>query len=81
MRRRVKGFDWQSSFAWNYLVRAYGPKLKQEELVSIADLISRRADIKVDRDARRRKVVMIKWFDDNWHLIHPLLRLVVLDPD
>jgi hypothetical protein len=55
--------------------------LKQEELVSIAELVAQRLRIKLDRDARRRKTVMIKWFDENWQFILPILRFVVLDED
>jgi hypothetical protein len=55
--------------------------LKQEELVSIAELVAQRLRIKLDRDARRRKTVMIKWFDENWLFILPVLRFVVLDKE
>jgi hypothetical protein len=57
----------------------YGPKVSQNELLSIADLIAEAIQIKPDRDARRRKIVMIKWFDDNWALIQPMLGSVVLE--
>jgi hypothetical protein len=75
----VSGFDWQSSFTWNCLVRLFGPKLRHEELVSIAELVGPKVGIRVDRNARRRKVVMIEWFKDNWPVIEPFLLLVVLD--
>jgi hypothetical protein len=57
----------------------YGPCLLQEELVSIAELVSQHLEIPLDRDARRRKAVMVKWFQENWEVIEPLLRLVMLD--
>jgi hypothetical protein len=79
IHRRVDGFDWMKSYAWVELAKRYGPKLVHEELVSIADLVANRLHIKLDRDARRRKIVMIKWFEENWTLIHPLLEEIVLD--
>jgi hypothetical protein len=47
--------------------------------VSIADLVAKKLDIRLDRDARRRKAVMIKWFNENWEVIEPLLRHIVLE--
>jgi hypothetical protein len=35
--------------------------------------------IKLDRDARRRKVVILKWFDENWAEIEPVLPLIILE--
>jgi hypothetical protein len=57
----------------------YGPRLSQDELVSIADLVARKANLRLDRDARRRKPVMLKWFDENWQIIQPLLSDIVLE--
>jgi hypothetical protein len=80
IQRRVSGFDWANSLIWAHLQHAFGPRLNQNELVSIAELVSQRLRIKLDRDARRRKAVMIKWFHENWQFILPVLRYVVLDP-
>jgi hypothetical protein len=77
--RHLDGFDWEGSAAWGYLVRTFGPKVKHNELLSIAVLISRKTPIKVDRDAKRRKVAMIKWFDEHWDDVYPLLKLIVLE--
>jgi hypothetical protein len=62
-----------------HLTRQYGPKLNREELVSIADLVARKLQITFDRDARRRKIVTIKWFEENWAQIEPLLSEIELD--
>jgi hypothetical protein len=80
IQRRVSGFNWRLSYTWAYLSDAFGPRLNQEELVSIAELISGILRIRLDRDARRRKPVMIKWFEENWCYIQPVLRNVVLSP-
>jgi hypothetical protein len=79
VQRRIEGFDWQKSPAWLHLCCMYGPKLKQDELVSIADVLAKKLEIKLDRDARRRKVVMIKWFEENWIRIWQILPFIVLD--
>jgi hypothetical protein len=79
IQRRLHGFNWKKSQAWQHLCAQFGPKLNQEELVSIADLIGSPAGIRPDRDARRRKVVMLKWFEEHWRLVVPLLRFVVLE--
>jgi hypothetical protein len=50
-----------------------GPHLKHEELVSIADLAAKRLEIGFDGDAGRRKMVMIKWFEENWGVPEPLV--------
>jgi hypothetical protein len=78
IQRRLDGFDWQKSRAWLHLCCQFGPRLNQEELVSIAELVGNHLGIRPDRDARRRKIVMIKWFEEHWTAIQPVLRLVVL---
>jgi hypothetical protein len=40
--------------------------LKHEELVSIANLAAKRLGIGCDRDAGSQKIVMAKWFEENW---------------
>jgi hypothetical protein len=79
VQRRVEGFDWQKSPTWLHLSCLYGPKLKQDELVSIAEICAQKLEIRLDRDARRRKVVMIKWFEENWFRIRHVLPFIVLD--
>jgi hypothetical protein len=79
IRRRIEGFNWQNSLAWLYLSFMYGPKLKQDKLTSIAKLCAQKLQIKLDRDAKRRKIVLLKWFTEHWCQIHPLLHLIALD--
>ena len=79
VQQRVSGFDAQGSDAWSYLCQQYGNKITQDELVSIADAIKPYAGIKLDRDARRRKSVIIKWYQDNWAVISGYLKYVVLE--
>jgi hypothetical protein len=79
IQRRLDGFNWKKSRAWRHLCMQFGPKLNQDELVSIAELIGAHAGIRPDRDAQRRKVVMLKWFEEHWGLILPLIGFVVLE--
>jgi hypothetical protein len=79
VQKRINGFNWRRSTAWRQLSKVFGPHLKQEELVSIAELIAKKLDIRLDRDARRRKIVMLKWFEENWVAVEPLLAAIVLE--
>jgi hypothetical protein len=79
IQARLKGFDWEKSQSWAYFEGHYGPRISHGELLSIADLIATRTGIFPDRDARRRKSVLLKWFDDNWSRVVPWLGLVYLD--
>jgi hypothetical protein len=81
IQRRLDGFNWPKSRAWAHLSCQFGPRLNQEELVSIAELVGNYLGIRLDRDARRRKIVMIKWFEEHWTAIQPILRIVVLAAD
>jgi hypothetical protein len=78
-RRGVGGFDWQESERWAYHCWKFGRKLSQEELVSNGRLVAVKLRIKLDRDARRRKAVMVKWFEENWLSSERLLRSVIVD--
>jgi hypothetical protein len=35
--------------------------------------------MKLDHDAKRRKTVLIKWFEENWTAIAPFLDYIVLE--
>jgi hypothetical protein len=50
VQRRVSGFDWRMSYAWGYLRHVFGPKLSQEELVSIAQFVATTLQIRLDRE-------------------------------
>jgi hypothetical protein len=79
IQRRVDGFAWKESVIWTYLCWRFGPKLNQDELVSIGKLVAGTLGIELDRDARRRKCVMMKWFEEHWIEIEPLLWNITLE--
>lgn len=74
----VQGFNANKSNAWIYLKSNYGDKITHNELIHIAKIVSVYTGIRVSRDAKRRKVVLLKWFDENWHAIKPVLAMVSL---
>lgn len=78
VRRRMGEFVWQDSYAWQMLSAYYGKKINLSELITIAEVLTTVSPLRIDRDARRRKAVMVKWFDENWMQIQPLLPMIVL---
>jgi hypothetical protein len=50
IQHRIDGFNWKNSHAWLCLCSQFGPRLSQEELVSIAELTASRLGIRFDRD-------------------------------
>jgi hypothetical protein len=75
---RLQGFNPKDNQIWNALAQKFGTNLKQPELLSIAAVLSKSANVRLDRDAKRRKSVLLKWFEENWNSICPFLDYVVL---
>jgi hypothetical protein len=76
---RLDGFNPKDNDVWRAITGKFGATLKQPELLSIARILSANANIKLDRDAKRRKSVLVKWFEENWSSISPFLEYVVLE--
>lgn len=76
---RLNGFNPKDNSAWREITNRFGNNIKQPELLSIATVLASNANIKLDRDAKRRKCVLIKWFEENWKAILPYLDYVVLE--
>jgi hypothetical protein len=76
---RLGDFNAKDSSAWKEITRRFGKNLKQPELLSMANVVASNAGIKLDRDARRRKTVLLKWFEENWTVIQPYLDYVVFE--
>ena len=71
--KRLSGFDYEKSEVWNFISARYGSKISHLELKSIAAFICTQTNLQLDRDAKRDNRVLIKWFDENWAQIQPLL--------
>lgn len=79
INNRLMGFNPKDNTVWREITSRFGANIKQPELLSIAQVLATSASIKLDRDAKRRKSVLIKWFEENWASIHPYLEYVVLE--
>jgi hypothetical protein len=76
---RLKNFNPKDNRVWAFLTKQFGPSLKHDTLVQIATVLAQIAHLRLDRDATRRKSVLIKWFDENWLLVSPFLQYVRLE--
>lgn len=77
--QRLAGFDVKGSQVWREISARFGANIKQGELTSIASEIAKTANIRLDRDAKRRKMVLLRWFEENWEQIQPYLEYVVIE--
>ena len=62
---RVDGFNPKESQVWKKIWTSFGKNLSKNELQSLAEVIASHFNLKLDREAKRRKEVLIKWFDEN----------------
>ena len=62
---RIRNFEYERSEAWAELRRRGWDQLSQAELLSIAQLLGKKLGIELDREAKRRKSILVKWFDEN----------------
>jgi hypothetical protein len=76
---RLGSFHSKSSTAWAEIVKRFGDGLNQTELLSIAQVLGWMLDIRVDREAKRRKEVLVKWFDEHWSAISDTVNLIRLE--
>jgi hypothetical protein len=74
VQSRLSGFDLDQSVAWQELKRQFSIGVTHAELCSLARVVSKLADIHVDRDAQRDNRVLIKWFDENWAIAAPIVK-------
>ena len=91
LRKRIGDFTWDGTEVKRWIARSFGRDLKQFELQQIANKVLElvKADdvelyhrIDIDREEKRRKVVLQKWYDTHFAEIRPYLeRLVVQDSD
>lgn len=75
----LRGFDQDRSEAVSYLKQKYGD-LKQYEILQIAEYCTSKIKIlALDRESKRRKEVLLKWFDENFSILKPVLDDIVVE--
>jgi hypothetical protein len=77
---RLDGFDAENCAVVQELRATFSAGVTNEELRSIARLLCEKcpSKLKLDRDARRDGRVLIKWYQENWAFISPLLQNIEL---
>lgn len=76
---KLRDFDMRTSRAYQYLIQKFGTIPSREELTSLAMIIESELNIRLDREERRRKIVLIFWYDKNFDKIKPFIenRIIV----
>lgn len=78
----LKDFEPASCRAWTKLTSRYG-QISKSELLCLAEVLSHHLDIKLYREYKRRKKMLIKWFDDNLDQVWPYIEnhIIIKDID
>lgn len=76
-KRKKDSFNYKDTEAYQMIVDKFGNNIRQQELIQIACCLSKKIGVKVERDSKRRKDLLFKWFQDNIDKISPMLHLVV----
>lgn len=81
VRSKLAGFEPKNSLAWSKLTSRFGPKLNQNKLLSLAEVVSNHLNIELYREYKRRKEMLIKWFDENLDIVWPFIEshVTILD--
>jgi hypothetical protein len=78
---RVRDFCCDDSRPWKFFVERGWHQLSMKEYVGIGQVLACEANLEIDREAKRKKPVLLKWMDDNWDTLSPLLMHLRLELD
>jgi hypothetical protein len=79
IEQRVANFVYEQSRAWHEISKKNWDQLTQAELLSIAQLLGNKLGLPIDREAKRRKRVLVKWFDEHLADLQPLFERIDLE--
>jgi hypothetical protein len=54
-----------------------GHKLKQKELAQLGKMLSDRTAIRLDRDTKRNRPKLLRWYSDHWDALGPVIQELV----
>jgi len=70
---RLQDFNFENSQAYDMLIKKFGSLPSREALLSLARVLSYHLKINLDREAYRRKNVLLKWYDEKYLEIKDVL--------
>jgi hypothetical protein len=73
IKSRICGFDPKCSRAYQAIEAKGFGHLNFTELLSMGLVMAQHANLAIDRQAKRRKIVFFKWLDDHWDVLEPHL--------
>ena len=82
--KELSHFDYQKSYAWQQLQLHFSSGVRFSELKSIASILIMNFPYlpPLSRSAVRSAPILIKWYNDNWKLIAPILPYIkMIDSD
>jgi hypothetical protein len=71
--KRVENWSVDRSQVWKKLQEIFGEKIQLNALLCVASQLSEQAGVILDRDAKRRKNILVKWFEEHWESLSPHL--------
>ncbi|OHT10195.1 hypothetical protein TRFO_20568 [Tritrichomonas foetus] len=79
IQKLLGNFDYNNSRAWKEIKILFSSGIRHTELISIATVLISIYNLpKVSRPHRRSFPLLVKWFDDNWEKIQPIISKISL---
>lgn len=78
IQKYLSGFDPKNAKIMKVIITKFGTGISHNELISISNIIAENTEIKMDRLIKRHKGVLIKWLDDNYDVVCPIIEKMEL---
>ncbi|OHS94985.1 hypothetical protein TRFO_38795 [Tritrichomonas foetus] len=72
----IRDFNYKQSKAWHSFEQIKWDKMNHKELVCIAQVLEKELNVVLDRESKRRKEVLVNWFDRNWEVLQPYINCI-----
>ena len=70
MRQKFKPYETR---AWKWLAARFG-KIAKEEIISLGQVVAREMGVELAREYKRRKEMMIIWFEEHYDEVMPFIQ-------
>lgn len=74
IKRRIEANSPMLKQITDQFVKYIGENITLESLMFLAKTLEEKANIEIDRLAKRRRAALICWYVENWDMIRPLLK-------